>query len=163
MQPTRFSKGTSCKAADGTSLTAIRFSGSISDFSVDSVDLSKAYPNFPGVPCQVRTNDACYLAWSNGTHYLEEGNYQLDDLTHLPGCPDCSRAPPRTADGACSRDGSVTCAAGRANYRCFATRVPGCAPKRLVGTWSGSCTSHTGMDSRGDAVCSDRPCEQPYE
>ena len=126
-------------------------------------DASQMGSWFPGTPCYVNvSNSGCYLAWSNGTHYFEEGNYDLDGLMYLPGCPDCSRDMP-SMDGGCAADGSLSCSGGRVNYRCTATKVQQCDPASLVGQWKGSCSSFAGSDSSGQVSCSDTACEQLYE
>lgn len=138
--------------------------GSLESFTATLADVAEAGSWFPGTPCFVNVlNSGCYLAWSNGTHYFEEGNYDLDGLQYLPGCPNCSRTKPSVPDGECANDGSLSCAGGRVNYRCTATRVQQCNPASLVGHWKGSCSSSVGADSSGDMVCSDQACEQPYE
>ena len=97
--------------------------GSLERYTATQADFSQAGTWFPGTPCYVEVTDSgCYLAWSNGTHYFEEGNYDLDGLMYLPGCPDCSRDMP-SMDGGCAADGSLSCSGGRVNYRCNATRV----------------------------------------
>ena len=104
--------------------------GSLSNYKAATGSMMQGGSWFPGTPCTVTvTGSGCYLAWSNSTTYMEEGNYILSTLNYVPSvCPNCSRAPPATPDGMCSSDGSVTCSATNVNYRCIATKVSSAPP-----------------------------------
>jgi hypothetical protein len=119
-----FSVGTICNTSATSALSPIPQSGPASIYSVSEADASNQGSWFPGTPCSVNvTSLGCYLAWSNDTHYFEEGNYIFPNLSYAANCPNCSRPGP-SSDGVCSNDGSLSCVAETAvNYRCMATRV----------------------------------------
>jgi hypothetical protein len=120
-----FLVGTSCNSSATTALSPNYQSSSASIYNVSDTQDAQKGSWFPGTPCSVKvTSLGCYLAWSNDTHYFEEGNYIFPDLNYAAGCPDCSRTAPTTSDGVCSNDGSLSCVTAAAvNYRCTATRV----------------------------------------
>jgi hypothetical protein len=73
---------------------------------------------FHGVPVSINVNGlGCYAAWTNGSFYQEQGNYDRSG-NYKPGCPDCSGGP--VGVGYCSNDGSVSCGTSGFNYRCVA-------------------------------------------
>jgi hypothetical protein len=162
-QPADFVQGTTCQKDGGGSLTAIQFDGILADYSAEPADLQKD-SWFPDIPCAVSiTGSGCYLAWSNDTHYFEEGNYILENLNYVEGCPNCTKTLGEATDGQCVNDGTPRCSPNYATYRCVATRVLECDQSLLVGTWSGSCRSRTGTDPvTENATCADGECEQPY-
>ena len=117
----QWSSGTTCTAAGGSMLSPNYQTGAPSSYTATTGAAGAGGSWFPGTPCSVNvTGSGCYLAWSNATHYYEEGNYNLSTLNYLPNCPTCSRAAPATADGQCSGDGSLSCTASKVNYRCIA-------------------------------------------
>ncbi len=134
-QPVDFVSGTTCRNEEVGNLSAVDFGGgSLSNYSVNMTRLEGEDSWFPGVPCAVSVESGCYLAWSNATHYFEERNYILENLTYVDGCPDCTK---ENADGQCVSDGTPHCSSQFATYRCVATRVLECDRSMLVG----SCTS----------------------
>eukprot|EP00292_Cryptomonas_paramecium_P007940 CAMPEP_0113685902 /NCGR_PEP_ID=MMETSP0038_2-20120614/14960_1 /TAXON_ID=2898 /ORGANISM="Cryptomonas paramecium" /LENGTH=350 /DNA_ID=CAMNT_0000606101 /DNA_START=125 /DNA_END=1174 /DNA_ORIENTATION=+ /assembly_acc=CAM_ASM_000170 len=173
---------TSSCTSNGTALTANGQTGPSSAYNSTVAAANQQGTWFPGTPCNVQvTNLGCYLAWSNSTHYFEEGNYDLGTLNYLSGCPNCSRTPPTTMDGMCSNDGSLECStsASKVNYKCTATRVTvtttttptptptpapsasTCSSSLLEGTWQGACYSMTGSLG-GTSLCAAGACAQPY-
>ena len=125
----RWSAGSSCTTAAGATLNPNEQIGDILSYTASATDKGGSW--FPGTPCHVDVvNLGCYLAWSNDTHYYEEGNYVFPGLDYATGCPDCSRAPPSSpGDGMCSKDGSLSCAADlKVNYRCTARKAPAAPP-----------------------------------
>jgi hypothetical protein len=101
-----FVAGTSCTGLNSTTLLPNYQTGPSSAYTAVAAGAAQQGTWFPGVPCSVTvTGSGCYLAWSNATHYYEEGNYVLPGLSYASGCPDCSRA---TA----SSDGTCRCGSG---------------------------------------------------
>ena len=166
MQPASFMNGTTCRAKDGTKLAAFDFMGGIAKYHATATNTAESW--FPGPPCEISTNGGCYLAWSNSTHYFEEGHYLLQNLSHPLGCPNRSHSSSRIRNGGRAQDGSLRCAAaGRANYRCVATRTPSCAPQRPAGSRPGFCTHQARAagagegNSAGAAPVLPRPAPEP--
>ena len=125
----QWSSGTTCTAAGGSMLSPNYQTGAPSSYTATTGAAGAGGSWFPGTPCSVNvTGSGCYLAWSNATHYYEEGNYNLSTLNYLPNCPTCSRAAPATADGQCSGDGSLSCTASNVNYRCIAVLSSSSSP-----------------------------------
>jgi hypothetical protein len=96
-----FIAGTSCTGLNSASLLPNYQTGPSSAYTAVAAGAAQQGTWFPGVPCNVTvTGSGCYLAWSNATHYYEEGNYVLPNMTYVPGCPDCSRAT-ASSNGTC--------------------------------------------------------------
>jgi hypothetical protein len=95
--------------------------GSLHDVKLQSYSVGKSLKQgswFGGVPVSVSVDGlGCYAAWTNGSYYQEQGNY--DALgNYRPGCPDCSGG--HVGDGSCSNSGSLSCSSSGFNYRCVA-------------------------------------------
>jgi hypothetical protein len=117
-----FMPGSSCTSKDASRLKPQLLNpGSLHDVNLQPYSVGKSLKQgswFYGVPVSVRVDGlGCYAAWTNGSFYQEQGNYDSSG-NYKPGCPDCSGGP--IGAGSCSNDGSLSCGSVGFNYRCFA-------------------------------------------
>jgi hypothetical protein len=120
-----FVPGSICQSKDAVPLKPqLLNEGSLHDLSMQRFSVGKSLKQgswFAGVPVSISVDGlGCYAAWTNGSYYQEQGNYDSSG-NYKPGCPDCSGD--LAGAGVCSKDGSLSCGSSGFNYRCVARRV----------------------------------------
>jgi hypothetical protein len=121
-QSLNFIPGSTCTSKNiGQLKPQLLNDGSLHDINLQKFSIGKSLKQgawFSGVPVTVKVDGlGCYAAWTNGSYYQEQGNYDSSG-NYLPGCPDCSGGP--IGAGSCSNDGSLSCSSTAFNYRCVA-------------------------------------------
>lgn len=120
-----FVPGSTCLSTDGGQMKPqLLNEGSLHDVGMQSFSVGKSLKQgswFGGVPVSIKVDGlGCYAAWTNGSYYQEQGNYDSSG-NYQPGCPGCSGD--SVGDGTCSNDGSLSCGSSGFNYRCVARLV----------------------------------------
>jgi len=120
-----FVPGSSCPSMGGGQMQPqLLNEGSLHDVRMQSFSVGKSLRQgswFVGVPVSIKVDGlGCYAAWTNGSYYQEQGNYDSAG-NYKPGCPGCSGD--AAGDGTCSNDGSLSCGSSGFNYRCVARLV----------------------------------------
>jgi hypothetical protein len=120
-----FVPGSTCQSKNAFQLQPqLLNEGLLHDVKMQKFSVGKSLKQgswFAGVPVSINVEGlGCYAAWTNGSYYQEQGNYDGSG-NYIPGCPDCSGE--SAGAGVCSNDGSLSCSRGGFNYRCVARRL----------------------------------------